>query len=167
MGKEIRGPSCQFVEPFLYPPKSPLPLATTVAGTTVPTLGRVTALLRRLGGILLPVLPGVLGLVAQESTSERADDAVVHFASGVVAANAAGDGAHEATVAFLAVGVVGVDAAGVLAVLVALLGAGRRGPGFLLCGVVVVALALAAAREGALVDFAGRGWGWMVSLLTG
>lgn len=134
---------------FLYPPKSPLPLATIV-GTAIPgtALGWVAALLRRLGGVLLPVLPGVLGLVAQERTGERADDAVVHFATGVVAADAAGDGAHETAVAFLAVGVVGVDAAGVLAVLVALLRAGRRGPGFLLCGVVVVALALAAVRVG-------------------
>lgn len=104
--------------------------------------------------LLAPVLPRVLGLVAHESAGERAQDAVVGLAADVVAADAAGDGAHQAAVALLAVGVVRVAVGvvrvvallAVLAVLVALRLAGGGGPGFLLRGVVGVALGLAAGR---------------------
>lgn len=108
---------------------------------------RVTALLRL--GRLLPVLPGILSLVAEESARERAQNAVVDLAAGVVSADAAGDGAHQPAVALLAVRVVGVHGAvRVLPVLVALCAAGAGRPGFLLRGVVLVALGLAAGRGG-------------------
>lgn len=129
---------------------SALILATTIARTTIarPTMRRVAALLGRLGR-LLPVLPGILSLVTEESACERAQNAVVDLAAGVVSADTAGDGAHQSAVAFLAVWVVGVHGAvRVLTVLVALCAAGAGRPGFLLRGVVLVALGLAAGRGG-------------------
>jgi hypothetical protein len=65
---------------------------------------------------LAPVLPCVFSLVAGESASEGSEETVVCLATKNAATNATCDGAHEATVTFLAVGVVRVG----LAMLVAL-----------------------------------------------
>lgn len=81
---------------------------------------------------------------------------MVGFATEHTAADSASDGAHETTVTFLAVGVIGA----LLTVLVTLLGAGGRGPGFLLAGVALVALGLAAGERvrRLIVGCAGYEW---------
>jgi len=57
---------------------------------------------------LAPVFPCVFSLVAGESASKSSEEAVVCLSAENTATNAAGDGAHEATVTLLAVGVVRV-----------------------------------------------------------
>ena len=69
---------------------------------------------------LAPVFPCVFSLVACESTSESSEEAVVCLSAEDTATNATCDGAHEATVTLLAVGVVRVA----LAVLVTLSASG-------------------------------------------
>lgn len=76
--------------------------AATVAGRT--TIALVVLVLARLA----PVFPCVFSLVAGESASKSSEEAVVCLSAENTATNAAGDGAHEATVTLLAVGVVRV-----------------------------------------------------------
>ena len=92
-----------------------LVLAATVAGGTTIAAAMVLVLAG-----LAPVLPCVLGLVAGESASECSEETVVCLAAKNAATDATCDGAHEAAVTFLAVGVVRVG----LAVLVALSASG-------------------------------------------
>jgi len=76
---------------------------------------------------LAPVLPCVLSLVTSKGAGKSSEEAVVCLSAEHTTANATCDGAHESTIALLAVGVVrvAVGIVGVcLAVLVAL-GASR------------------------------------------
>jgi hypothetical protein len=84
-----------------------------VLAATVATM--VLAMVLVLAG-LAPVLPCVFSLGAGESASEGSEETVVCLAAKDAATDTTCDGAHEAAVTLLAVGVVGVG----LAVLVAL-----------------------------------------------
>lgn len=88
--------------------------AATVAGRTA-----IALVVLVLAG-LAPVFPCVFGLVAGESASKSSEEAVVCLSAEDTATNAAGDGAHKATVTLLAVGVIRVA----LAVLVTLSASG-------------------------------------------
>jgi hypothetical protein len=71
----------------------------------------------------LALLECLLCLVAGKGASESSEEAVVCLASKHATTNATCDGSHEATVAFLTVGVVGVTVR-ILAVLVTLRASG-------------------------------------------